>query len=188
MFAGVYDIVVKIVPLWKRWIKQSIPHIRGPRVLEASFGTGYLLTQYAGEFETYGIDYNEKMVSVARKNLERKDVAASIQRGDVEALPYETEIFDSIVCTMAFTGYPDGMKAMSELHRVLKKGGWLILVDIDYPANSNRLGTTIAKSFAALGDIIRDMDRIFQAFGFGYTDREIGGFGSIHLYVAQRSR
>ena len=51
-FASIYDFAVKALPFWKTWIKQALPHIRGPHVLEVSFGTGYLLTHYAGNFET----------------------------------------------------------------------------------------------------------------------------------------
>ena len=60
--APLYDVVVKLFPIWKTWIKKAIPHIIGPRVLEVSFGSGYLLTQYADRFDTYGIDYNKEMV------------------------------------------------------------------------------------------------------------------------------
>lgn len=45
MFARSYDVVTRIFPFWKKWLKTTLPHIQGPRVLEVSFGTGYLLTQ-----------------------------------------------------------------------------------------------------------------------------------------------
>jgi ubiquinone/menaquinone biosynthesis C-methylase UbiE len=181
-----YDLFIKILPIWRGWICQALPHIRGDRVLEVSFGTGYLLTQYAGKYETYGIDYNDKMVTTAKKNLAARNLAANIQQGTVEELPYEDGFFDTIVNTMAFTGYPDSVKAMSELHRVLKKGGRLVMVDVNYPANNNRLGTWSTKAWAVLGDLIRDMDPLFRQFGFSYSDKEIGGFGSIHLYIAEK--
>ena len=185
--ARIYDFAVKALPAWKTWIKQALPHIQGPRVLEVSFGTGYLLTHYAGKFKCYGLDYNRRMACTARQNLENKGLTAQLQVGDVEALPYPGEIFDSLVNTMAFTGYPDGKIAMSELWRVIKPGGRLILIDINYPTNHNRLGTTITRIFASLGDIIRDMDPIFKTFNIAVEDHEIGGFGSVHLYVAEKN-
>ena len=186
LIAGIYDLLVKTLPIWKGWICQALPHIEGSRVLEVSFGTGYLLTQYAGKYEIHGIDYNEKMVSTAQKNLAAGNLKADLQQGNVEALPYEDGYFDTVVNTMAFTGYPDGLKAMSELHRVLKKGGRLVMVDVNYPRNNNRLGTWCTKAWAVLGDLIRDMDNLFRQFEFTYTDEEIGGFGSIHLYIAEK--
>ncbi len=186
VFAQTYDVTVKILPFWKRWLKATIPHIQGHRVLEVSFGTGYLLLQYAAQFETYGIDYNEKFVTMLKKKLVQEGISADVRQGNVERLPYEAEFFDTIVNTMAFTGYPDGEKAMSEMYRVLKSGGKLIMVDIGYPFNRNRLGILITKAWIAGGDIVRDMAPLFRQFKFEYTAEEIGGFGSVHLYVAQK--
>ncbi|MFC1862538.1 class I SAM-dependent methyltransferase [Thermodesulfobacteriota bacterium] len=185
-FTAVYDIAVKRLPVWKTWIRQSIPHIQGPRVLEVSFGTGYLLTQYAHRFETFGIDYNGDMVETAKKNLLKKNISASIIHGSVESLPYEDEYFDSLVNTMAFSGYPDGEKALSEMIRVLKVGGKLILIDINYPKNRNSAGMVMTRFWASTGDIIRNMDELFKEFKISYKDIEIGGFGSVHLYLARR--
>ena len=87
---------------------------------------------------------------------------------------------------MAFTGYPNGLKALTEIHRVIKPGGRLILVDINYPLDHNWLGTKITQLWASLGDIIRDMEELFQKTGFQFTDEQIGGFGSVHLYLATK--
>jgi len=185
-FARLYDLAVKVIPLWKRWIGQARPYIRGPRVLEVSFGPGYLLRQYADQYAIYGIDLNEKMIHITRRNLASAGKKASLQQADVAGLPYASETFDTVVNTMAFTGYPDGEKAMGEMQRVLKSGGRLVMVDINYPADGNWLGVKLTTLWASLGDIIRDMEPLFRQYGFVYTDKGIGGFGSIHLYVAEK--
>ena len=185
-YAKVYDVAVKLLPVWKTWIKTVIPHIEGNRVLEASFGTGYLLMQYANNYETYGIDFNNNMVEVAQENLSRKGVQATLQWAKVEELPYPENCFDTIVNTMAFTGYPNGKQAMSEFYRVLKEGGKLLIVDFDYPSNRNRFGYWLTKSMESAGDTIRDISKILQEFSFEYTEEEIGGFGSVHLYIARK--
>ena len=186
-FAKFYDRVTKIFPFWRRWISTVIPHISGPRVLEVSFGTGYVLKQYANNYDTYGLDYNQEFVDVLKDKLVSLGITANIQQGDVQALPYADDYFDSIVNTMAFSAYPDGLKAMSELHRVLKPGGKMILIDIEYPKNRNWLGMKATRAWMAMGDIIREMPPLFEQFGFDYTDEEIGGFGSVHLYVAHKA-
>jgi len=185
-FAGLYDGAVRLLPFWKRWLKATLPHIQGPRVLEASFGTGYLLMHYAADYEVFGIDYNQHFVDRLQETLVKKGLSADIRQGNVEALPYEDEYFDSIVNTMAFTAYPDGRKAMSEMHRVLRPGGKIVMVDVDYPLDGNRLGTLITKGWIAGGDIVRDMAPLFAEFGFEYSDEEIGGFGSVHLYIVKK--
>ncbi len=184
--ARAYDLAVKCLPVWKTWLRQAIPHIEGPRVLEVSFGTGYLLMQYAGKFETYGIDYNRTMVQTARKNLTRMGITAQLQRGNVLALPYRGESFHTIVNTMALSGYPDANKALSEMHRVLKRGAKLILIDINFPADGNWLGTKMTNGWKLAGDLVRDIDELLSQCDFDYTDEEIGAFGSIHLYVARK--
>ena len=134
-FAKGYDWIVKALPIWRNWISTSIPHIVGPDVLEVSFGTGYLISRYANQFNTFGIDYNWELACIAKKNLLSASARAKIQQADIEHLPYPNESFDTVVNTMAFTGYPDGLKAMTEIYRVIKPKSQFVLVDIDYPKN-----------------------------------------------------
>jgi ubiquinone/menaquinone biosynthesis C-methylase UbiE len=185
-FSSIYDWLVKILPVWRNWIGTATPWIQGPRVLEASFGTGYLLSEYAGHFESYGIDYNQHLAIIALNNLRQSGLTASLQVADVEALPYPRASFDTVINTMAFTGYPDGQLALSEISRVLRPSGRIVMVDISFPQDGNRLGTALTNAWKAGGDIIRHMPELFERFGFEYTDREVGGYGSVHLYVATK--
>jgi ubiquinone/menaquinone biosynthesis C-methylase UbiE len=184
--ARLYDLGVKILPVWKTWLMRALPHIQGRRVLEVSFGTGYLLMQYASKFETHGIDINARLVAVAKRNLEKSGNCADLKQGNVEQLPYIDEYFDTVISTMALSAYPDGARAMSEIRRVLKPGGRLILIDVNHPANHNWLGMRLTGFWRHLGDIIRDVGKLLKNHGFEYEDREIGGFGSVHMYICQK--
>jgi ubiquinone/menaquinone biosynthesis C-methylase UbiE len=153
-FARVYDLVVKAMPVWRRWIGSALPLIRGPLVLEVSFGTGWLLTQYAGRFRAAGVDLNP-------------------------------DLFDTVVTTMAFTGYPDGRAAAAELARVLRPGGRLVVVDIGYPADGNRRGSMLVERFwKPFGDLVRDVAALLREAGLEVTVDEVGGWGSVHRYLA----
>ena len=152
--------------------------------MEVSFGTGYLLTRIANQFETYGVNLNERMITIARKNLSKRGLSAELYQANVESLPFENKTFDTIVNTMAFSGYPYANKAMSEICRVLKTRGRLIIIDINYPQNGNRVGKKLINLWILSGDLVRDMKILFEKFNFDFTDEEIGGFGSIHKYVA----
>jgi ubiquinone/menaquinone biosynthesis C-methylase UbiE len=183
--ARAYDAAVKALPVWKAWLRPALQYLNGPRVLEVSFGTGYLMTEYAGRFEVHGLDLNARMIAIARFNLEQAGVGASLCRGTVEALPYRSDSFDCVLNTMAFSGYPDGRKALRELVRVLKPGR-LVLIDINYPADRNRLGTWLTEFWQYAGDLIRDMDAPFREFALSAVDREVGGWGSVHLYIVEK--
>jgi len=87
---------------------------------------------------------------------------------------------------MAFSGYPDGKQAMAEFHRVLKKGGKLILIDFDYPSNRNLFGYWLTKLMEYGGDTIKDISKVIQEFPFESAEEEIGGFGSIHMHLARK--
>jgi len=185
-FAAVYDRLVKFLPLWRSWLDNVLPCIQGPKVLEISFGTGYLLTRYASQFDAFAIDLNPDLARIACENLLRHNLGAHLQVANVEHLPYPAGQFDSVLNTMAFSAYPDGNRAMSEITRVLKLGGRLVMVDINYPRNANPAGTLLTRGWMAGGDIIRDIPGLLSGFGYQFTEQEVGGFGSVHLYVATR--
>ena len=182
-----YDVFMAVFPLWKKWIKKVIPHIQGNRILEVSFGTGYLMTKYAApDQQLFGIDYNSKMLEISQKKMEKLNIVANLSKGNVEALPYEDNSFDTVINTMAFTGYPDGEKALSELRRVLKPDGKLLLVDFDFPANRNVFGYLFVRLWEKFGDIIKDMNALMTKYGFDYDVLPVGGFGSVQLFIARK--
>ncbi len=185
-FARLYDVAVRRLPLWRTWIERALPYIQGPRVLEVSFGTGHLLTRYAGRFETHGVDCNRAMVATARRNLERSGAPAELVRGSVEHLPYRSDCFDTLVNTMAFSGYPDGRRALAEMRRVLRPGGSLVLIDFTFPPDGAWLGTRLARFWQRSGDILRDMPELLRAQGFDFEEEAVGGGGSVRLYGATK--
>ena len=182
-----YDAFMFIFPLWKKWIKKVIPHIKGEKVLEVSFGSGYLMTKYASrQLDIYGIDYNEKMLKITSNKMLKINIKANLSQGNVERLPFADNTFDTVINTMAFTGYPNGEKAMSELKRVLKDNGKLLIVDFDFPNNRNILGYLIVMLWEKFGDIIKDINSLLKQNGLDYKDIPVGGFGSVHLFIAQK--
>jgi ubiquinone/menaquinone biosynthesis C-methylase UbiE len=75
---------------------------------------------------------------------------------------------------------------MIELKRVLKQGGKLLLVDFDYPKNRNRFGYMIVKLWEKCGDIIKNINSVLTKYDFEYEDISVGGFGSVHLFIATK--
>ncbi len=186
----IYGVFLFFFPVWKKWIKKVLPHIQGKKVLEVSFGNGYLMSRYAGnpELEVTGIDYNQNMVEVTSQRLAKKNLRAELLQANVEKLPFPDKSFDTIINTMAFTGYPDGDKALAEIRRVLKDDGRLLLVDFDYPADRNIWGYSFVRLWEKMGDFIKDIPAHLARNGFDFEDRSVGGWGSVHLYLCTRKK
>lgn len=185
-FAPLYSLLLSTLPIWLNWIDNALPHLVGPRVLEVSFGTGHLMERYASRFETFGIDLNARMARQAAGRLRRAGLNANLQIADALALPYANGIFNCVISTMAFSGYPDGKQALREMRRVLADEGRLVMVDVNFPADGNRIGRLLAKFWKASGDVIRDVPEVFDDIGWSCDDQEVGGYGSVHLYLAKK--
>ncbi len=185
-FAGLYDLLIKVIPAWGRWNAHAVAHVQGPRVLEVSFGTGDLMTRFPSDLTVVGVDLNAALARVARRNLRSHHIPVNLALADVAALPFSDASFDTVVNTMAVSGYPDAHAAVSEMMRVLRDDGRLVCIDFTNPANGNLIGTCIVRFWAWSGDVIRNMPALFDELGLAYTDNEVGAFGSVHLFIVHR--
>ncbi|MGH9154410.1 MAG: class I SAM-dependent methyltransferase [Acidimicrobiales bacterium] len=94
----------------------------GQRILDVACGTGVVARTAAdrvGPANVVGVDLNEAMLTVARR------VRADIDwhQGDVAALPLPDGAFNAVVCQMALMFFPDRIRALREMARVLTPGG-----------------------------------------------------------------
>jgi ubiquinone/menaquinone biosynthesis C-methylase UbiE len=185
-FAKAYDGFMALFPLWKKWICAVLPYIEGDRVLEVSFGPAYLLRKIPDDVELFGLDYNRTMVARAKDKMRKINKKAHITQGNVDSLPYPDNFFDTVVNTMAFSGYPDGLRAMKELVRVMKPDGILLLLDYDFPKNRNALGYLIVRLIEACGDIMRNVPAIVEKCNCTCERKTIGCFGAVQLFLIRK--
>ncbi len=97
--------------------------------LEVAVGTGLNLPFYGPDVRLTAIDLSPAMLEIARKRAAELGSHADIREGDAHELPFEDGSFDSVVCTLSLCNIPDPERAVSEMKRVLRTGGRLILVD-----------------------------------------------------------
>jgi ubiquinone/menaquinone biosynthesis C-methylase UbiE len=97
--------------------------------LEVAIGTGLNLPRYSDDVGITGVDLSEEMLAIARDRADRMGRVVELREGDAHDLPFDDESFDSVVCTYSLCQIPDPRKAVSEMKRVLRAGGKLILVD-----------------------------------------------------------
>ena len=99
-------------------------------VLDAGCGTGTNSVWLAKQgFNVTGADFSEFALSEA----EGKDEGINYRREDLTALSLEDASFDAVICIGVLMHIPDVEKALQELVRVLRPGGYLIIAE----ANAN---------------------------------------------------
>jgi ubiquinone/menaquinone biosynthesis C-methylase UbiE len=98
-------------------------------VLEVAVGTGLNLPHYPADVRLTGLDLSPAMLDIARTRAAEIGREIELREGDAQALPFPDASFDTVVCTLGLCGVPDERGAITEMHRVLKPGGKLLLLD-----------------------------------------------------------
>jgi ubiquinone/menaquinone biosynthesis C-methylase UbiE len=111
-------------------IARELPH--GGRILEVAPGPGYLSIELArlGPFQVTGLDLSPDMVRIAGENAKRAGVAIDFRQGNSSSLPFPPDSFDFLVCRAAFKNFAQPVRALQEMHRVLRPGGRALIVDL----------------------------------------------------------
>jgi ubiquinone/menaquinone biosynthesis C-methylase UbiE len=108
---------------------------RGESVLDAGCGTGLLLEQEAravgSEGRAEGVDFSDAMLDHARTRCSGLE-QVRLQQGSIETLPFEDASFDAVSCTQTLLYVEDMDQALLEIHRVLKPGGRIAIVETDW--------------------------------------------------------
>lgn len=103
----------------------------GSRFLEVAPGPGFLAIELARRgFPVTGLDISETFVRIGRENARREEVAVNLQLGNASAMPFEDAQFDFVVCRAAFKNFSEPLRALQEMHRVLRAGGRALIVDL----------------------------------------------------------
>ena len=115
------------------YILELIGDVRGKRVLDAGCGGGFysLLLSEKGA-KVLGIDGSEEMIKIAKEKASRKMLDAKFMVGDVSDLRIEDGVFDLVLSTLVLMDVKELDKAISELVRVTRNGGEII-VSVQHP-------------------------------------------------------
>jgi ubiquinone/menaquinone biosynthesis C-methylase UbiE len=104
----------------------------GSAVLEVAPGPGYLAIELAklGPYRVTGLDISRSFVQMAGENARRAGVAVDFRHGNAAAMPLDSDAFDLLVCRAAFKNFSEPVKALNEMHRVLKPGAEALIIDL----------------------------------------------------------
>ena len=110
-------------------LARLLPDLRDRVVLDLGCGKGRVarLALERGARETVGVDVSEAMLKAAAASLP----ASSVRwvQADGRALPFEAASFDVVICALMMGHVDDLEAALSEIARVLRPGGLLLLSD-----------------------------------------------------------
>ena len=169
--AWTYDLVSWSVSIgqWRSWQRAALPYLRGHRILEIAHGTGNMLLDLAAlGFEPMGLDLSPAMGHIARRKIRSKGLDLPLTRGRVQALPFESNSFPSILSTFPaeFIASPS---ALAEFHRVLQPGGVMVIVPLAFitgPARLDRFADWLFRVTGQAGDWHTQLNDSYTAAGF----------------------
>ena len=117
----------------------------GSRVLEVAPGPGYFCIALAkmGDFQITGLDISKSFVEIARKNASKAGVKVDFREGNASDLPFNNETFDFIICQAAFKNFSEPVRAIREMHRVLKPGRKALIIDLRSDASREEINAEV---------------------------------------------
>lgn len=144
-----YDLVNRLTTLGldKRWRRKACEialtymDVKKPRILDVACGTGDMIRCMMKRLEKrgvparfYGLDCSERMLEIAKKKVP----FAELKVGNAEDIPFPDRSFDLVSVAFGLRNFSEREKAISEIHRVLKQGGILLL--LEFSRNESFLG------------------------------------------------
>ena len=117
-------------PLLQRY---TLPN--APAILDAGCGTGEISSRLAEAFpqaNIIAVDIIDEHLELARSRYADFGVRLKFEHQSIYEFPYENDRFDLTVCRHVLHSIPHADRAIAELVRVTRPGGYLHLIPEDY--------------------------------------------------------
>jgi len=102
----------------------------GASFLDAGCGIGDYAVRLAKRgMRVVAVDFSESVLKMARENVERSGLQGriKIQHENILSLSFDDEMFDGVLCWGVLMHIPDVERAISELARVVRRGGIVVI-------------------------------------------------------------
>lgn len=136
----VYSMGIDI--LWRKdAVREAMIAKRAFRILDIATGTADVAIMLAEEsaargkrVEITGMDFNREMLETGRKKVAKKGLGnVSLRQGDALSMDLGDSSYDVATCAFALRNFDDLGKFFGELHRVLKKDGKFVILEMGNP-------------------------------------------------------
>lgn len=130
-------------------------------ILEVAPGPGYLSIELAKKgFNVTGVEISPDFVKIEKNNAEEANVYVDFKEGNASDLPCKDDSFDFIICSAAFKNFKEPVKALREMHRVLKPGGTSLIIDMNHESTAEDIENEVRKTG------MKGFDKYFVKFSF----------------------
>lgn len=139
-----YDLLNHLLSMGidKRWRKSAIESLRpyAPQeMLDVATGTGDFAMESALRLQPkrlLGVDISEGMMAVAREKVKAAglDGVISFAKEDCLNLSLADNSFDAVTVAYGVRNFTDLERGLAEMHRVLRPGGRLVIIELTSPA------------------------------------------------------
>lgn len=124
--------------LWRRRFVRRLDRHLPPEssILDLACGTGDLTLALSckGHLVT-GLDISEDMMEIGRQKCQKLDPQPRFVLGSAETIPFPDASFDAVAIAFGLRNFDHRTDCLSEIHRVLKPGGRLAVLDFSIPKN-----------------------------------------------------
>ena len=145
MFDGIssqYDLLNRIISggidvKWRKNVVDLLLVKKPQKILDVATGTGDLAVALAQTqaSEIVGIDISEGMLDIGKQKVKKGqwDKRIKMQIGDSENIDYPANYFDAVTVAFGVRNFENLNKGLSEILRVLRPGGDLIILETAVP-------------------------------------------------------
>ena len=144
-YAKVYDRVFgKVFHEGRQSVIRNLNVQPNEKILEVGVGTGLALPMYPRHCQIVGIDFSEGMLNQAKQKAAENEMDhVQLHRMDAGAMEFDDSSFDTVVAAYVVTAVPDYRLVVSEMIRVCRPGGRIIM--LNHFANDNRVIAAVEK-------------------------------------------
>lgn len=122
---------------WRKKVINIVRRHTHRTILDLATGTGDLAIEAAGlqPEKIVAADISTEMLKYQHKKLLRKNLSHLIElvHADAENLPFENDTFDVAMVAFGVRNFENLEKGLSEIHRVLKNGGLIVVLEFSKP-------------------------------------------------------